>query len=344
MTQAQNRLETIRFAILRLAPVVEVASLVALGALIVFALCFPASAAGATGIEKKLEVAPGGRLEIESEGASIAISSHEGAGARVVITRGTDDEAEIREDYRVDITQNGNVVRVELEQLRPWRFFDFKFRSPEIEVEVPHRFDADAVTSGGAVSVEDLDGKVDVRTSGGAISLASITGPVMATTSGGSIRLQRSGGSADLRTSGGSIVIGDVDGSVNAKTSGGSISIERAAGPVIANTSGGSIEVEEVHGAIDAETAGGSVRAYLSEPPRADSSLRTSGGGITVVLADGIGLNLDARANGRVTSEFTVADGGDSRQDDDELVGPINGGGPTLRLRTSGGGIRVLRR
>ncbi|HEX2463925.1 MAG TPA: hypothetical protein VHR17_04805 [Thermoanaerobaculia bacterium] len=343
MTPAQSRLETIRLNIMRLAPMVEIASLLALVAVIVFALCFPASAAGATGIEKRLDVAAGGRLEIESEGASLAITTHEGAGARVVITRGTEDEEEIREDYRIDITQNGNVVRVELERLRPWRFFDFTFRSPEIAVEVPHRFDVDVVTSGGAVSVEDLDGKVDARTSGGSISLAAISGPVMATTSGGSIRLHSSGGDADLRTSGGSISIGEVDGSVNARTSGGSISIDRAAGAVVANTSGGSIEIEEVHGAIDAETAGGSVRAYLSEPPRADSSLRTSGGGITVVLADGIGLNIDARAN-RVTSEFDVADGDDSRRDDDELVGAINGGGPTLRLRTSGGGIRVLRR
>jgi hypothetical protein len=165
----------------------------------------------------------------------------------------------------------------------------------------------------------------------------------MASTSGGSIRLRSSGGNADLRTSGGSITIGDVDGTVSARTSGGSITIDRAAGQVVANTSGGSIEIEEVHGAIDAETSGGSVRAYLSEPPRADSSLRSSGGGITVVLADGIGLNLDARGSGRVTSEFAVADGSDDR-DDDELVGAINGGGPTLKLRTSGGGIRVLRR
>lgn len=343
MTQAQSRLETIRLALLRLGPVVEVASLVALVAVIVLALVFPASAAGATGIEQRFDVAPGGRLEVQAEGASVAISTHEGPGARVDVTRGTDDAEEIREDYRVDITQTGNLVRVELERLRPWRLFDFSFRGLAIEVEVPRRFDADVVTSGGAVSAEDLDGKMTARTSGGSIALSAISGPVMATTSGGSIRLLSSGGDADLRTSGGSIVIGDVEGSVNARTSGGSITVERASGAVVAHTSGGSIEIEEVGGSIDAETAGGSVRAYLSEAPGADSSLRTAGGGITVVLADGIGLNLDARAN-RVTSEFTVAGGDDTRRDDDELVGAINGGGPTLRLRTSGGGIRVLRR
>lgn len=343
MPALSDRLETIRQATLRLGPAVEIASLLALAALIVLALCFPAGASAATGIEQSFDVGAGGRLEVESEGASIEVSSHQGSGARVTVTRGTDDAAEIREDYRVDITQKGDVVRVELARLHPWRLFDFRWHGPEIAVELPHRFDVHAVTSGGAVSVEDLEGEVDVRTSGGAITLAAIGGPVNAHTSGGSIHLKSSRGNADLDTSGGSISIGDVEGSVRAHTSGGSISIDRAAGPVVADTSGGSIEIEEVHGAIDAETAGGSVRAYLSEPPRADSSLRTSGGGITVVLADGIGVNLDARAN-RVTSEFTVADGAGARHDDDELVGAINGGGPALVLRTSGGGIRVLRR
>jgi hypothetical protein len=342
MTRAQSRLENIRPSLLGLASAVEIASLVALVTLIVLALCFPASAAGATGIEQQLEVGPGGRLEIESEGASLAISTHEGSGARVQVTRGTDDAEEIRDDYRVDITQNGDLVRIELERLQPWRLFDFSFRGLEIAVDLPRRFDADVVTSGGAVSIEDLDGKVNARTSGGAISLAAISGPVLASTSGGSIRLRSSGGDADLRTSGGSILIGDVGGTVHARTSGGSITIERAAGPVTANASGGSIEIEEVRGAINAETSGGSVRAYLSEPPGADSSLRTAGGGITVVLADGVGVDIDARAN-RVTSEFEVAGDG-AEHDDDELVGAINGGGPRLRLRTSGGGIRVLRR
>jgi hypothetical protein len=344
MTEAQSRLDSIRLGILRLAPLVEAASLVTLGALILLTLFFPSIASAASpGIEKRFEIPAGGLLEVESEGASVTVSTHDGAGARVVITRGTDDEKEIREDYRVEITQTGNVLRVDLERLRDWHFFDWSFRGTEIEIEVPRRFDIDAVTSGGAIGVEDLDGKVEARTSGGSISLAAISGPVTATTSGGSIRLKSSGGDADVRTSGGSIVIGDVSGTVNARTSGGSIVIDRAEASVKATTSGGSIEIEEVRGPILASTSGGSVRAYLSEPPGADSSLRTAGGGITVYLADGVGVNVDARAQ-RVISDFDVAEGAGGYQDDDELLGAINGGGPTLTLRTSGGGIRVMRR
>ncbi|HVR28312.1 MAG TPA: DUF4097 family beta strand repeat-containing protein [Thermoanaerobaculia bacterium] len=311
------------------------------------ALLAGTTAAGAAGIERRFDVAPGGRLEVASEGASVAISTGNGAGARVRITRGADDEKKILDLYRVDFTQDGDRLSVELEHRRPWRLFEFRHQSPEIEIELPRRFTVDVVTSGGAVAVEDLDGPVTARTSGGSIHLAAVGGPVVASTSGGSIRLASSAGDADLRTSGGSIAIGEVEGTVRARTSGGSIVIERAAGAVTATTSGGSIEIAEVRGPIDASTSGGSVRAYLSEPPGADSRLRTSGGGITVHLDQGIGIDLDARASGRVSSDFAVASGSGARRgwrDDGELVGAINGGGPALVLRTSGGSIRVLRR
>ena len=255
--------------------------MLALVAVIVVALCFPARAAGANGIEQSLEVAPGGRLEIESEGASIEVTSHEGAGARVIVTRGTDDEEEIREDYRVDITQSGDVVRVELERLRPWRLFDLKFPRPRDRGRAapPFRRRRGDLRRRGVDRGPRRQGRCSH------LGRRDLARRDQRPGDGLDLRRQHpaaaSGGNADLRTSGGSIVIGDVEGSVNARTSGGSITIERAAGAVIANTSGGSIEIEEVHGAIDAETAGGSVRAYLSEPPRADSSLRTSGGGIT---------------------------------------------------------------
>lgn len=343
MRNGPTRLENLHLAMLGLGPAVEIATLLVFATLIVIALCFPAVAGAATtGIEKSFEVAPGGRLEVQADGASISITTHPGNGARVKVTRGADSEEAIRRDYRVDFKQEGDLLRVEVVKLHPTRLFDFSFKSLGIDVELPKRFDATVGTSGGSVSVADLDGKVDAKTSGGSIALASIGGPVRANTSGGSIKLHSSKGDADVHTSGGSIVIGDVDGAVRAHTSGGSITIDRSNGAVTAHTSGGSIEVHEVRGAIDAETSGGSVTASLSEAPRADSSLRTAGGGVTVTLADGIGVNLDARAM-RVTSDFTVA-GHDSEQGRGELVGAINGGGPALVLRSTGGGIRVLRR
>jgi len=215
-------------------------------------------------------------------------------------------------------------------------------REVEYRVAVPHKFNAQAETSGGAISVSDLKGEVDARTSGGSLNFGHIDGPVTGRTSGGSITLASGNGRALLRTSGGSIQIREVGGDVDAYTSGGGISIERASGRVKAHTSGGSIEVREATGAIDASTSGGGVTASLLGQPKEECRLSTSGGSISVSLAKDIHVDLDASTSGgSVWTDFPVPSDGEKHHR--ELHAPLNGGGPVLYLHTSGGGISVRR-
>jgi DUF4097 and DUF4098 domain-containing protein YvlB len=108
----------------------------------------------------------------------------------------------------------------------------------------------------------------------------------------------------------------------------------------MAHTSGGSIEIGDAGGTIDASTSGGSIRARLSRQPRADSKLQTSGGGITVHVAPNVSLDVDAHTSGGdVASDLPVTILG--KQNDSSLNGKLNGGGPKLVLRSSGGDIRL---
>ena len=96
--------------------------------------------------------------------------------------------------------------------------------------------------------------------------------------------------------------------------------------------------------AITARTSGGSVSAYLTAQPAGDSSLTTSGGSVTVYLADDIAVDLDARTSGgSARTDFDVLAHGDEDHSRHRIAGSLNGGGPELYLRTSGGNIRVLR-
>ncbi|MFP5245584.1 MAG: hypothetical protein ACLGH0_02735, partial [Thermoanaerobaculia bacterium] len=91
---------------------------------------------------------------------------------------------------------------------------------------------------------------------------------------------------------------------------------------------------------IDAKTSGGSIKARLSHQPREESQLVTSGGTVTVEVAAGIGLELDAKSSGGgVDSDVPVTLQGSMERD--QLRGRIGSGGPKLVLRSSGGGIRV---
>ncbi len=142
----------------------------------------------------------------------------------------------------------------------------------------------------------------------------------------------------NLRTGGGSIDIEDIKGEVEAHTSGGSISLGEITGDVNVKTSGGSIRVEDVAGNIRAHTSGGSIKAKLSKQITDDCKLTTSGGSITAYLNPEMAVDLDAgTSGGSVRTEFSVA----GKIKRSSIEGQINGGGPTLKLKTSGGSVTI---
>jgi len=103
-------------------------------------------------------------------------------------------------------------------------------------------------------------------------------------------------------------------------------------------TSGGSIKVDEVTGAIDAKTSGGSIKLRMTEQPKHDSQLRTSGGSVKAYLTSGIAVDLTASTSGgSVSTDFNV--NGSVRRT--SIDGEINGGGPKLKLHTSGGSVKI---
>ncbi|MBL4672890.1 MAG: hypothetical protein JKX81_11580 [Arenicella sp.] len=142
----------------------------------------------------------------------------------------------------------------------------------------------------------------------------------------------------DLKTSGGSIELSSLNGKVDAYTSGGSIRLGKIRGDVDVKTSGGSIRVDEVAGTINAHTSGGSIIVKISQQPLGDSRLTTSGGSVSAYLARSVAVDLTASTSGgRVSSEFAV----DGSVKKTRISGKINGGGPKLVLKTSGGSVKL---
>jgi DUF4097 and DUF4098 domain-containing protein YvlB len=262
----------------------------------------------ANGIEHSFDVTAGGHIRIVADGASIEVDTRPGNRASIKISRGGDSEARILRDYDIDVSQDGDTIVVEADRKRLFDgFFNWFKKSLEISIVVPERFDVDLTTSGGSIQIADLEGSVDARTSGGSLRLQAIDGPI------------------------------------NARTSGGSITVAECTGTTHVRTSGGSIRIDNAKGAINAHTSGGSVKAFLSAQPGGNSRLTTSGGSVTVYLAEDISVDLDAKTSGgSVRTDFKVLTEGGSHSRN-KIAGALNGGGPELYLRTSGGSIRVLR-
>ena len=282
-------------------------------------------------IKKTFDVGKGGTLTIDSDMGSIDVEPVGSNKVVVEILFKSDDwsKSKLQKEIKkldINMDKSGNDVNVTLEKENDsfWKSWNRKMNVKFI-VQVPEAYNVDLMTSGGSISVGSIVGKANVKTSGGSLTFGEIDGPVVGRTSGGSITLQGCKGQVDVRTSGGSIKIGSVLGEVEA------------------HTSGGSIQVDEVLNRIVAQTSGGSVRATLLEQPKDDCKLTTSGGSIKVWLAEDIHANLDAKTSGgHVRTDFPVTVQGELTGN--SLQAEINGGGPEIYLRTSGGGISINRK
>lgn len=304
-----------------------------------------ASAAYGDVIKRGFNVPDGGTLRLEGGIGNIKIVTG-GTGVAIEVTRDADGRSGERQmrEHKITFEQRGNDVYIDSDTDGNDSNFKWFSWDDDYEVQwnirVPDRYNVDVETSGGWIEVDDIAGSVDARTSGGSIRTGKLGGTSSLKTSGGSITID--GGSAEITalTSGGSISIGDTTGRVEAKTSGGSINLARVGGEVLARTSGGGIRIEDASGTVDASTSGGSIKAHISKQPTGDSKLSTSGGGVTVTLAPSIAVDLDAHSSGGgVSSDVPITIKG--THDDNSLKGKINGGGPRLVLRSSGGGVRV---
>jgi hypothetical protein len=205
-------------------------------------------------------------------------------------------------------------------------------------------------TGGGGIKVGSAKGKINAETGGGSVVLVSGMQGAVLQTGGGSIEVQRCAGSLRVTTGGGSIDLGEIAGSAQIETGGGSIRLSSATGAVRAETGGGSITLNGVTAAKAETGAGGIVAKFVSGADRTDSVLETSAGDITVYLAPTLNITIRASielANGhRIHSDFSeirvTTEGGQWGPGTATAEGNLNGGGPTLKVRTTTGDISFL--
>jgi DUF4097 and DUF4098 domain-containing protein YvlB len=291
---------------------------------------FPLQADTEEVVKKSFSVGEGGTLWLETDLGSIIIDTEDTNTLEVEVVKmvGTSNERKAKdvfEDFVLDFKKSGNDVTIDGDYKRNNSIFSWvsgKRLKVKFRIRVPKKYNLELKTSGGSIKVREIDGNVKAKTSGGSLKFDYVKGTLRGRTSGGSIYLEGCDGDVEVNTSGGSIRLGQVKGEVKA------------------HTSGGSIKVKEVMGTIKASTSGGSVSAYISKQPQGNCKLTTSGGSVTVHLSDGIKVDVDAKTSGgRVHTEFPVTVQGELSKR--KLQAKVNGGGPELYLRTSGGSIRI---
>jgi DUF4097 and DUF4098 domain-containing protein YvlB len=309
---------------------------------------FSAKAITEEHLTKNFTVQPGGKLVVQVDMGSVEVSTNGGNEVAIDVLRKIGrnkkaDEGKYLRDHPVEFKQDGDTVTVRCRGGKNnWNFIHRNKNEAKYTITVPAKFNARVDTAGGAIEMSDLTGEVKADTSGGGLKFSRIHGPLAGHTSGGGIHLFDCEGKIGIGTSGGGITSTGGSGSLDAETSGGAIKVSKFQGPANVRTSGGGITLEDVTGQIRGETSGGGIRADLPAPLAGPVKLETSGGGITVRLAASAAFDLDAETSaGDVTSELPITITGKVHHS--HLKGQVNGGGHSMILRSSAGGIHLLK-
>jgi TonB family protein len=232
-------------------------------------------------------------------------------------------------------------------------------------------------TDGGHIQVQDVAGDVTAFTGGGHINAGNIAGDASLRTGGGHIRVAgQIGGRADLDTAGGNITVGgansfvsvrtgggqidfgEVRGSVRAQTGGGGIRVLYVSGPMQVESSSGSICLTKVAGTVQASTREGTITAWINpDPPSSGGNVQLAGasqlssgnGDLIVFLPRNLAATIEAvvtsgdihRIEADPSLHLAVQPAQPNGSSAIRAVGTLNGGGAPLRLRTTGGKIRL---
>ena len=299
------------------------------------ALALPALAAAETRIEKTLKLAPGGEFRLDTDMGKVTLVGSGEPDVHVVVTSRRKDLDELM-TFRWD--EGPGLVSIIAVKKHKFDWFSGSGNSVQYEVRVPTQTRVSVETSGGGINISAIHGTVRADTSGGGIGITDVVGDVEADTSGGGISLKKIQGRITADTSGGGVEADEIDGSIRAESSGGSIELAHVSGDIEADTSGGGITIVEAGGRVQADTSGGGIEASFARGNSLGGVLTTSGGGIDVQVDPGADLSIEAHGNS-VRTDLPLAVRGEVSRG--SLSGTLGKGGNSLRMRTSGGSVRI---
>lgn len=240
------------------------------------------------------------------------------------------------------------------------------------------RGEAQLSTMGGEIHLSDSDLDGSLKTMGGAVEFENVVGDVRGSSMGGNVRYKnvrarggkvaspdRTGGgridpvdpdTVQISTMGGDVKIEQAPEGADLHTMGGDIQVHDARQFVRAKTMGGNVEISSVDGWVDATTMGGNIDVNVSGGG-GDVTLTSMSGEIELGVPPGYGMDLDieiafTRNSGKdfkitapggltqtVTSEWDRDHGTPRRYI--RMVGPVNGGGHAVKVRTINGNVEV---
>jgi hypothetical protein len=255
-------------------------------------------------LTQSFNVPPGGVFSLEADTGSARVEPGDSNEVRVEVVR------QVEAGTRREADEKLKRLRVRFAQNGPDVKVESAFcgRMSDLQllfrVKLPRGCNLLMRTAAGHVTVDGLRGAADVETAAGSLRFTDVRGSILG------------------KTLAGNVTVADAEGPVNVRTSGGSINVARATGTLNLRTGGGCIRVDEPVGAVSATAGGGNVEVCLPRSAAFEVDAETSAGRVVTEFPLGPQMQEAAAASLRAV---------------------VGGGGPMLRLRTSGGHIFLRR-
>ncbi len=232
-------------------------------------------------IERTFNVTPGGLLTLDLK-----------AGGGVTVRGWDEDRVRVRallrglnwRDLDVRIERESNGVRVDA------RFAghrDNYFTSHHFEIMVPRRYDVRLTSSGGALTLTGLEGRLTGTTGGGDILVrdSDLSGSV--STGGGTVRISNVRGGLRGSSGSGPVIYGEptdssTTGTLHITKDGGDVHLEAAPNGAVVTTGGGNVSIGRSSGRVEAGTGVGNVTVG----PVAGSVRAGTGAGDVRIIVD----------------------------------------------------------
>ena len=288
-------------------------------------LVFAALAAPACGVnidreayieheEKRFDAASTVELHLYTFDGAVEIRSWDRPEVVVDIQKRGEDKAAVAK-VQVVTERTGNKIQIEARHpARPHVFVGFSglfSTTARLIASVPRKINLLVRTADGSITLERVDGRVELRSGDGTIKVVETSGSLLAETGDGSIHLDEVAGRIEARTDDGSIRISGTPGGIRVRSGDGSIVMRLRRGTVMTE----------------------------------DWLVTTRDGSISAELPDDLNANIEADpgSDGRTRSELTLINLQGGTRTDRLLRGRMGQGGHMFQLRTGDGTIRLTR-
>jgi hypothetical protein len=195
--------------------------------------------------------------------------------------------------------------------------------------------------SRGEATVRNVAGKVTLSHRGGELTIADI-GALKLTANGTDVKLSRVRGDSTVQARSGEVHASELEGAVDIEGNNTEVTIERLEGakaPVHVTATNGTVRIRGARTDTRVDARNAEVILEVARP--APIAVYSEGGASIELTAPRGGFQLDAVSTGGQISAPASLPAVKTEGGEQHAAGAVNGGGPTITLRSTGGEIVV---